>query len=101
MDSILFFAPGYSLLFLACVLAFKKRRALTLSKSALFITVVLVLSALSLCAMYIEVAGNTILAMTGLYGFVITAVGLMGLMLVVGLTRLNQNIMGELRALYY
>lgn len=39
--------------------------------------------------MYIEVAGNTILAMTGLYGFVITAVGLMGLMLVVAYGRLN------------
>lgn len=89
VDSILFFAPDYSLLFLACVLTFKKRQALTLSKSALFITVVLVLSALSLCAMYIEEAGNTILAMTGLYGFVITAVGLIGLMLIVAYDRLN------------
>ena len=83
VDSILLFAPGYSLLFLACVLAYKRQQAISRLKSAFFIVVVLVVSATSLASMYLDGAGIPILAMTGFYSVVVTAVGLMGLMLVV------------------
>ena len=89
VDSILFFAPGYSLLFIACVLAFNIKRRVSLMKSALFFVVVLVLSSASLSTMYLEGAGDTILAMTGVYSLVITAVGLMGLVLVVAYGGIN------------
>ncbi|TMP52195.1 hypothetical protein CWB81_03305 [Pseudoalteromonas sp. S1688] len=84
IDSILFFAPGYSLLFLACVLAYKRQQAISQLKSILFMVVVLVISATSLASMYLDGAGIPILAMTGVYSVVVTSVGLMGLMLVVG-----------------
>ena len=82
VDSILFFAPGYSLLFLACVLAYKRQQAISRLKSACFIIVVLVVSATSLASMYLDGAGIPILAMTGFYSVVVTAVALMGLVLV-------------------
>ena len=84
IDSILFFAPGYSLLFLACVLAYKRQQAISQFKSVLFMVVVLEISATSLATMYLDGAGIPILAMTGVYSVVVTSVGLMGLMLVVG-----------------
>ncbi|TMP76534.1 hypothetical protein CWB75_01720 [Pseudoalteromonas sp. S1608] len=84
IDSILFFAPGYSLLFLACVLAYKRQQAISQFKSVLFMLVVLVISSTSLANMYLDGAGIPILAMTGVYSVVVTAVALMGLMLVVG-----------------
>lgn len=83
IDSILFFAPGYSLLFLACVLAYKRQQAISQFKSVLFMVVVLVISATSLATMYLDGAGIPILAMTGVYSVVVTSVGLMGLVLVV------------------
>ena len=83
IDSILFFAPGYSLLFLACVLAYKRQQAISQLKSILFMVVVLVISATSLASMYLDGAGIPILAMTGVYSVVVTSVGLMGLVLVV------------------
>lgn len=83
IDSILFFAPGYSLLFLACVLAYKRQQAISQLKSILFMVVVLVISATSLASMYLDGAGIPILAMTGAYSVVVTAVALMGLVLVV------------------
>lgn len=83
IDSILFFAPGYSLLFLACVLAYKRQQAISQFKSVLFMLVVLVISATSLATMYLDGAGIPILAMTGVYSVVVTSVGLMGLMLVI------------------
>lgn len=83
IDSILFFAPGYSLLFLACVLAYKRQQAISQLKSILFMLVVLVISATSLATMYLDGAGIPILAMTGVYSVVVTAVALMGLMLVI------------------
>lgn len=83
IDSILFFAPGYSLLFLACVLAYKRQQAISQLKSVLFMVVVLVISATSLATMYLDGAGIPILAMTGVYSVVVTAVALMGLMLVI------------------
>jgi hypothetical protein len=83
IDSILFFAPGYSLLFLACVLAYKRQQAISQLKSILFMVVVLVISATSLATMYLDGAGIPILAMTGVYSVVVTAVALMGLMLVI------------------
>jgi len=83
IDSILFFAPGYSLLFLACVLAYKRQQAIPQLKSILFMVVVLVISATSLASMYLDGAGIPILAMTGVYSVVVTAVALMGLMLVI------------------
>ena len=83
IDSILFFAPGYSLLFLACVLAYKRQQAISQIKSILFMVVVLVISATSLASMYLDGAGIPILAMTGVYSVVVTSVGLMGLVLVV------------------
>lgn len=83
IDSILFFAPGYSLLFLACVLAYKRQQAISQLKSILFMVVVLVISATSLASMYLDGAGIPILAMTGVYSVVVTAVALMGLMLVI------------------
>ena len=83
IDSILFFAPGYSLLFLACVLAYKRQQAISQLKSILFMVVVLVISATSLATMYLDGAGIPILAMTGVYSVVVTSVGLMGLVLVV------------------
>lgn len=83
IDSILFFAPGYSLLFLASVLAYKRQQAISQFKSVLFMVVVLVISATSLATMYLDGAGIPILAMTGVYSVVVTAVALMGLMLVI------------------
>jgi len=83
IDSILFFAPGYSLLFLACVLAYKRQQAISQLKSILFMLVALVISATSLATMYLDGAGIPILAMTGVYSVVVTAVALMGLMLVI------------------
>lgn len=83
IDSILFFAPGYSLLFLACVLAYKRQQAISQLKSILFMLVVLVISATSLASMYLDGAGIPILAMTGVYSVVVTSVGLLGLVLVV------------------
>ena len=83
IDSILFFAPGYSLLFLACVLAYKRQQAISQLKSVLFMLVVLVISATSLATMFLDGAGIPILAMTGVYSVVVTAVALMGLMLVI------------------
>ena len=83
VDSILLFAPGYSLLFLACVLAYKRQQAISQLKSILFMVVVLVISATSLASMYLDGAGIPILAMTGVYSVVVTSVGLMGLVLVV------------------
>ena len=83
IDSILFFAPGYSLLFLAGVLAYKRQQAISQLKSILFMVVVLVISATSLASMYLDGAGIPILAMTGVYSVVVTAVALMGLMLVI------------------
>lgn len=83
VDSILLFAPGYSLLFLACVLAYKRQQAISRLKSTCFIVAVLLISLMSLASMYLDGAGIPILAMTGFYSVVVTAVGLMGLMLVV------------------
>ena len=45
--------------------------------------VVLVISATSLATMYLDGAGIPILAITGVYSVVVTAVALMGLMLVI------------------
>jgi hypothetical protein len=66
------------------MLAYKRQQAISRLKSTCFIVAVLVVSATSLASMYLDGAGIPILAMTGFYSVVVTAVGLMGLMLVVG-----------------
>ncbi|MFP3398671.1 hypothetical protein SB749_20305, partial [Brevibacterium sp. SIMBA_078] len=65
------------------VLAYKRQQAISQLKSILFMLVVLVISATSLATMYLDGAGIPILAMTGVYSVVVTAVALMGLMLVI------------------
>lgn len=88
-DSVWFFVPGYSLLFIAVLLASRSLVMYPLYYVAAYLGGTLLISLLCFYFMHIPEAGYYVLLLTGLHSFVITSVGLMSLVLLNTYRRLN------------
>lgn len=82
VDSILFFAPGYTLLLLACFFVIKSKACNNTRILGLYFLTALCVSLTSFYSMYIPEAASYTLVLTWAYSFLITAVGLASVLLV-------------------
>ena len=82
VDSILFFAPGYMLLLLASFFVLRSKACCSNRTLGVYFMIATCVSLASFYSMYIPEAASYTLVLTWVYSFIITAVGLISVLLV-------------------